>query len=215
MKSVRSMINKNLKMILVIAVVTVVALGILLLLISGNEERNQIPTDPTESAETRETEKTAETEKAKEPTAQHDANVSSEAQRLFDAKAETIDDSIAVAQLLETIDLKKNVDNYSVSLNVKEEPKSMSITFDKTVSKANKDAFDKKVQNYAEQILALVTDAGEVQWTYKVKEEGKKAEEVTMYLNEQQATELLKNSIKRYGESARLVQTLLDQQKGY
>ena len=51
MKTVRSSINKNIKMILVIAAVTAVALGGLLLLISGNNERDQVPTDPTESGE--------------------------------------------------------------------------------------------------------------------------------------------------------------------
>lgn len=213
MKTVRRAINKNLKMILIIAAVTVVALGVLLMLISGNEERNQIPTDPTQTAETTkpEAEQTVEPEEEENEPA---PGVSNEARKLFNAKTETLEDSAAVAQLLETIDLKKHIANYVVNLQFKEEPKSLNIAFDKTVPKERKDSFDQKVQAYAEQILALITDADEVQWTYHVKEEGKKKEEVTVYLNVKQATELLKNDVKAYGESEKMVQALLNQQKG-
>lgn len=210
MKTVRNMINKNLKMILIIAVVTVVALGILLLLISGNEERDQVPTDPTEAAETIETETEQQTEEETTP----EPGISKEAQALFDAKVESMEDSAAVAQLLETIDLKKNIASYLVSLQAKEEPKTLIITFDKTVAEVDKDTFDKKVQRYAEQILALVSDADEVQWTYSVKHNNGKKEEVTVFLDTKQATELLKNNIKEYGESSKMVQALLNQQKG-
>lgn len=214
MKTVRSVINKNLKMILIIAAVTVIALGILLLLISGNEERNQIPTDPTQSEETTEPEETEPDPIDEESGVEPAPGVTKTAQNLYSAKAESIEDSAAVAKLLETIDLKKNVANYIVNLQFKKEPKSLNITFDKTVPAANKDIFDKDMQKYAEQILALITDAGEVQWTYKVKEDGRKAEEVTVYLSEKQASELLKNNVKEYGESEKMVQALLNQQKG-
>ena len=36
---------------------------------------------------------------------------------------------------------------------------------------------------------------------------------IHIYLNEQQATDLLKNSVKQYGESAEMVQALLNQQQ--
>lgn len=212
MKAVRRVINKNLKMILIIAAVTVIALGVLLMLISGNEERNQIPTDPTQSAQTTEPEDSQTTEPTQET--ETDPGVSKQAQDLFDAKVSSVEDSAAVAQLLETIDLKKNIANYVVTLQFKKEPKSLNITFDKTVAKDKKDSFDQTVQNYAEQILALITDVEEVQWTYSRKEEGKKKEDVTVYLNTKQASELLKNDVKAYGESAKMVQALLNQQKG-
>ena len=63
-----------------------------------------------------------------------------------------------------------------------------------------------------ELILALLADAQEVQWTYTLRSNGSN-EEVTVYLNEQQATDLLKNSVKQYGESAEMVQALLNQQQ--
>ena len=140
--------------------------------------------------------------------------MSDAAQSLYNAKT-SIDDSAAVAKLLETIDLKKNIANYRVELQLKKDPKSLTVNFDIVVAEKNQKTFDEKVRKYAEQILALVTDAEEVTWVYEVKPEGKKKQEATVYLNTEGATELLKNDVKSYGESAKGIQTLLDQQKGY
>lgn len=212
MKTVRSSINKNIKMILIIAAVTAVALGGLLLLISGNEDRDQVPTDPTVPGETEETTEQEETTQPTETSSEE--GISKIAQKLFAAKVDSITDSAAVATLLETINLKGNVANYMVELQVKEDPKSVNIRFDQTVKQENKDLFDKKVQIYAEQILALISDVQQVQWMYNVKTETGSVEQVTMYLNEQQARELLKNDVKLYGTSEKTVDALLRQQKG-
>ena len=106
-------------------------------------------------------------------------------------------------KLLETIDLRKNVAAYTVRLQLEEEPKGMTITFDETVAEADKDSFDQNMQQYAELILALVADAQEVQWTYTLRSNG----------SNEEATDLLKNSVKQYGESAEMVQALLNQQQ--
>ena len=212
MKSVRSVINKNLKMLLIVAAVTAIALGGLLLLITGNQEREQVSVDPPSVASSEAESTEAETEASKEESQSTQANISQRAQSLFAAKVDSLEDSAAVAQLLETIDLRKNVAAYTVRLQLDEEPKGMTITFDETVAEADKDSFDQTMQKYAEQILALVTDAQEVQWTYTLRSNGSN-EEVTVYLNEQQATDLLKNNVKQYGESAEMVQALLNQQQ--
>lgn len=204
--------NKNLRMILIVAAVTVVALGVLLLLISGNEDRNKIPNDPTEASETTESETAASLEETTAtPT---EEGVGKDAQILFNAKVERTGDSVAIARLLETIDLKKNVANYRVEIQSKKSPKSITITFDKTVATKERKAFDDNVQKYAEQILALVTDLDEVQWVYAEKKTDNKKEDVTVYLNTDGAETILKTNVKKYGESAKAVQTLLDQQKG-
>lgn len=205
--------NKNLRMILIVAAVTVVALGVLLLLISGNEDRNKIPNDPTEASETTEGETSASLDET--TAAPTEEGVDKDAQALFDAKVESIETSAAVAKLLETIDLKKNVANYRVEIQSKKTPKTLTITFDKEVATKERKVFDDKIQKYAEQILALVTDADEVQWNYTEKKSDKKKDNVTVYLNTTDATALLKEDVKKYGESAKAVQKLLDQQKGY
>ncbi len=213
MKTVRSNSNKNLRMILIIAAVTAVALGGLLLLISGNEDRNSVPLDPTETEETTSAAAEQQTQTSQSTTQTETQAASKAAQTLFAAKVESISDSAAVAKLLETIDLKKNVASYKVELQTKDTPKSMNIRFDKTVAEADKDKFDKEMQKYAEQILALVPDAQEVQWTYMLKKGGK-SEEVTVFLNEQQAEDLLMKDVKSYGESPQALDILFNQQKG-
>lgn len=212
MKTVRSSINKNIKMILVVAAVTAVALGGLLLLISGNNERNQVPVDPTEIDETTEPTQDETTESA----ASTEGNTSeeTEARRLFQAKVDKIEDSTAVAQLLETINLKKKIAAYMVELQIKEEPKSVNIRFSKKVVQKDKDVFNKEVQLYAEQILALIADAQQVQWTYTLVSDSGASEDVTVYLNEQQASELLGANVKQYGASLKAVEALLKLQKG-
>ena len=129
MKSVRSVINKNLKMLLIVAAVTAVALGGLLLLITGNQERDQVTVEPPSAASESESTE-AETETSTEEAQSTQANISQRAQNLFAAKVDSLEDSAAVAQLLETIDLRKNVAAYTVRLQLEEEPKGMTITFD-------------------------------------------------------------------------------------
>lgn len=211
MKTVRSSINKNIKMILVIAAVTAVALGGLLLLISGNNERDQVPTDPTESGETTERATEPETTQAKET---EDAGISDEAKDLFAARVESIGDSAAVATLLETMDLKTRVANYMVELQTKESPKSVNIRLHKTVNEVDKNTFDRTVQGYALQILALIPDAQQVQWTYTLIPQKGEPADVTVYLNQQQADQLLGSDVKQYGENEKMLDALLKLQKG-
>ena len=85
MKSVRSVINKNLKMLLIVAVVTAIALGALLLLITGNQERDQVAVEPPSAASESESTE-AETETSTEEAQSTQANISQRAQNLFAAK---------------------------------------------------------------------------------------------------------------------------------
>ncbi len=215
MKTMRKLLGKNMKPVILVAAVTAVALGGLLLLISGNEERDQIPIDPTAEGE-KVTDNAPETTQTTQPTQAADPSqpdLSQMAQKLFAVKVQSIGDSAAVATLLETIDLKKNVANYRVEIQAGQQPLSLNIRFDKTVDEQGKDAFDKEMQKYAEQILALVADAQEVQWTYTLQRQGLQ-EEVTVFLNEQQAQELLSQNVKIFGESVEAVEALLQMQKG-
>lgn len=212
MKTVRSSINKNIKMILVIAAVTAVALGGLLLLISGNNERDQVPTDPTESGEATEQATEQETTQAQET--EEERGISDEARELFSAKVDSISDSAAVAKLLETIDLKTKVANYMVELQTKESPKSVNIRLHKTVAEADKNTFDRMVQGYALQILALINDAQQVQWTYTLIPQQGEPADVTIYLNQQQAAQLMGSDVKRYGADEKTRDALLKLQKG-
>ncbi len=206
-KRVSKAINKNLKIILVVAAIVAVGLGGLLVLVSGNaDDRDQVKTEQVEQQEEKR-------EERKEAKKDDHPGVSDEALALYNARADELADTGAVAQLTETMDLKKNVGSYMVTLHLTEEEKSMLITFDMEVYENEKTAVDKSINMYAQQLLALIDDADKVNWTYTLKK-GNKTEKIEGSLTTKQASDQLKLKIKEYGETPEMVQTLLNSQKG-
>lgn len=204
-KKARNLVNRNLKLILVVAAIIVIGLGFLLMLISGNQERGEV--DPNKGDATKQTEQREQAKKSDH------ANVSDEALDLYNVRVDDITDSSAVAQLLEKTTMRKELGGYMVTLNVKESPKGMLIKFEEKVEEAKQKAFEDSIKIYAEQILALVSEAEEVQWTYTLVKNGKE-ETIEDYMNIKVATGLLGMDVKEYGKSPEMVQTLLNNQKG-
>lgn len=201
----KKLVNRNLKLILVVAVIIVIGLGFLLMLISGNQERGEV--DANKGDATKQTEQREQAKKSDH------ANVSDEALDLYNVRVDDISDSSAVAQLLEKTTMRKELGGYMVTLNVKKSPKGMLIKFEEKVEEAKQKAFEDSIKIYAEQILALVSEAEEVQWTYTLVKNGKE-ETIEDYMNIKVATGLLGMDIKEYGKSPEMVQTLLNNQKG-
>lgn len=201
----RKLVNRNLKLILVVAAIIVIGLGFLLMLISGNQERGEV--DANKGDATKQTEQREQAKKSDH------ANVSDEALDLYNVRVDDISDSSAVAQLLEKTTMRKGLGGYMVTLNVKESPKGMLIKFEEKVEEAKQKAFEDSIKIYAEQILALVSEAEEVQWTYTLVKNSKE-ETIEDYMNIKVATGLLGMDVKEYGKSPEMVQTLLNNQKG-
>lgn len=201
----RKLVNRNLKLILVVAAIIVIGLGFLLMLISGNQERGEV--DANKGDATKQTEQREQAKKSDH------ANVSDEALDLYNVRVDDISDSSAVAQLLEKTTMRKELGGYMVTLNVKESPKGMLIKFEEKVEEAKQKAFEDSIKIYAEQILALVSEAEEVQWTYTLVKNSKE-ETIEDYMNIKVATGLLGMDVKEYGKSPEMVQTLLNNQKG-
>lgn len=206
-KKVSGLINKNLKIILPAIVIIAIGLGLLLVLISGNaEDRDKVPADPAGQ-------QTEERQERKQAKKDDHPGVSDEALALYNARVDRISDTAAVAQLTETIDLKKNLGSYIVTLQLAEESNTILITFDVEVYSDKQAAFDESINMYAQQMLALIADADNVKWTYTLKK-GDKAEAVEGSVSKKKASEVLKLSVTDYGESPEMVQTLLNTQKG-
>ena len=201
-------INKNLKMIVVIAIIVAMAMGLLLMLISGNdEERDQVPVDPT--AEQQEDKK----DKKERTLAQSNEHpgVSDVALNMYNARVDDISDTAQVAQLLEASDMREELGNYLVTLKIKGDSKTLVIAFDKKLLDGEDSAFDEVATWYAEQFLALIEEAEIIKWTYMIDGHKEKTEKT---LTLKQANELLETDIKSYSETPELVQTLLNNQKG-
>lgn len=206
-KRISGAINKNLKRIIVVAAIIAVGFGGILVLISGNaDNRDQVKIEQVEQHQ----EKKEERKKAEKD---DHPGVSDEALALYNARADEISDTGAVAQLTETMNLRKNIGDYMVTLNLTEEEKGMLITFDTEIYENEQAKVDEDIHMYAQQLLALIKDADKVQWTYTLKKSNK-TETIEDSLTTKQASDALKLKIKEYGETPEMVQTLLNSQKG-
>lgn len=196
-------------MIVIVGIIVAIAMGFLLMLISGNdEERDKVPVDPTAS------EQEVEKPKKERKLANIDDHpgVSDVALNMYNTRVDDIHDTAQVAQLVEATDMRKELGGYLVTLKLKDEKDILVINFEKKLMAGEDAAFDEVATWYAEQFLALVEEADAVQWTYEMDGEKEKVEKT---LTLEQANELLDvDNIKTYSDTPELVQTLLNNQKG-
>lgn len=201
--------NKNLKMIVIIGIIIAIALGFLLMLISGNaDDRSQVPIDPT--AEQQEDDKKDKKDRKLAEVGDH-PGVSDTALNMYNARVDDITDTAQVAQLVEATDMREELGGYMITLKVKDDADTIVIAFEKKLKEGEDLAFDEAATWYAEQLLALIEEADAVQWNYSI--EGAK-EKVVKELTTEQANELLGTDVKGYSETPELVQTLMNNQKG-
>lgn len=202
-------LNKNLKRIVIVAVVIAVAMGILLMLISGNaDDRSQVPIDP---AETEQQDGNKDKKDRQLAEIGDHPGVSDTALNMYNARVDDITDTAQVAQLVEATDMREELGGYLVTLKVKDDVDTLVVAFEKELKDGEDLAFDEAATWYAEQLLALIEEADAVQWSYKI--EGAK-ERTVRVLTTEQADELLQTEVKGYSESPELVQTLMNNQKG-
>ncbi len=203
---IKKQVNKNLKMILIIGVVIVIAMGFLLMLISGNaDDRSQVPIDPTETEQQNDKK-----ERPMEEIGDH-PGVSDTALNMYNARVDDITDTAQVAQLVEATEMREELGGYLITLKVKDGVDTLVVAFEKKLKEGEDLAFDEAATWYAEQLLALIEEADAVQWSYSI--EGAK-EKTVRVLTTEQADELLETEVKGYSESPELVQTLMNNQKG-
>lgn len=207
-KKIKMQVNKNLKMMLIIGIVVVIAMGFLLMLISGNDEdRNQVPIDPTAEQQA---DKKDKKERKLAEIGDH-PGVSDVALNMYNARVDDISDTAQVAQLLEASDMREELGDYLVTVKKNDGVDMLVIAFDAKLKEGEDAAFDEAATWYAEQFLSLIEEADEIQWNYSL--EGAK-EKVEKSLTTEQADELLSTEVKGYSETPELVQTLLNNQKG-
>ncbi len=207
-KKIKKHVNRNLKVIVVFGIVVVIAMGMLLMLISGNDEdRDAVPIDPT--AEQQEDKKDKKDRKLAE-IGDH-PGVSDVALDMYNARVDDIKDTAQVAQLVEAADMREELGGYLITLKTKEGVNTLVIAFERTLKEGENLTFDEAATWYAEQMLALIEEADVIKWTYII--EGQK-DRVVRELTREQSDELLGTETSGYSETPELVQTLLHNQKG-
>lgn len=162
------LINKNLKWLLIGVIVIIFALGALLMLISGNdEERDNVPIDPT--AEQTEEKKDKKIRKIAQST--DHPGVNEMALDMYNARVDDIHDTAQVAQLMEATDMRQQMGNYLVTLKLKDGQDLLIISYETELKSGEDAAFDEQATWYAEQFLALIEEADEIQWNYKLEKD--------------------------------------------
>lgn len=134
------------------------------------------------------------------------------AKQLYSKKAEDVNDTAAVASLLETMKLEAAGGKYSATIKTDGDTQVMTIALQSSVQKAQKKTIDKNMENCAEQIMALMPSVGRVEWTYSLISAKAEDETVTMSLDEDAASKQLSKDIRKYGKSERAFKKLLTKQ---
>ena len=134
------------------------------------------------------------------------------AKQLYSKKAEDVNDTAAVASLLETMKLEDAGGKYSATIKADGDTQVMTIALQNSVQKAQKKTIDKNMENCAEQIMALMPSVGRVEWTYSLISAKAEDETVTMSLDEDAASKQLSKDIRKYGKSERTFKKLLSKQ---
>ena len=135
------------------------------------------------------------------------------AKLLYSCRVEDVNDTAAVAALLETMNLKDVAGKYAATIRADGDTQAMTIELQEPVQTAGKKALDKNMENCAQQIMALMPSVGRVEWTYSLASTSKEEEETaTVSLDEKAATKQLSKDVKKYGKSEKAFKKLLVKQ---
>ena len=135
------------------------------------------------------------------------------AKLLYSCRVEDVNDTAAVATLLETMKLEDVAGKYAATIRADGDTQAMTIELQEPVQKAGKKALDKNMENCAQQIRALMPSVGRVEWTYSLASTSKEEEETaTVSLDEKAATKQLSIDVRKYGKSEKAFKKLLVKQ---
>ena len=135
------------------------------------------------------------------------------AKLLYSCRVEDVNDTAAVAALLETMKLGDVAGKYAATIRADGDTQAMTIELQEPVQKAGKKSLDKYMENCAQQIMALMPSVGRVEWTYSLASTSKEEDETaTVSLDEAAATKQLSKDVKKYGKSEKAFKKLLIKQ---
>lgn len=136
--------------------------------------------------------------------------VSPQVKELFEAKNPYIGDAPANGKLLELLNVG-GLGEFTMELQTSEEPYILMLHFEN--EPADQAVFNRRMEEHAVVLLALIENAGEIQWTYPVGT-GDSATEFRWKYDRTEAEERMRiDNIKEYGQTITLLKALLDKQK--
>lgn len=140
------------------------------------------------------------------------------AEKLYACRVEDVNDSAAVAKLLETIGIADIAGRYTTTVSKEDDVRVLIISAVEPVRKKDKEVLDENMKNCAYQLMALMPEVGKVQWTYMLSS-GDAEESVSASVDEAAAREMLSCDVREYGSSAadfgRLLKMLAETEQKY
>lgn len=118
------------------------------------------------------------------------------AEQLYAARNDSLGDASACAELLFLLDRENHLGLYTLELQTEQEPYGLTV-----VSEQNAPDME-LLRGYAIMLLALIGNAGEIEWHYADNQFG---------VDIAGANSILSREVKSYGASAADVQALLDE----
>lgn len=128
-------------------------------------------------------------------------------QQLFDSRNMYIGNNSADGKILSLLGIRKKLGGFKIELQTTQEPYSIKLNFQDKVNK--RDEFDLRMQKYALIMLALIDNAGEVQWSY-ISTENDEAVQINANVSLKDAKNILAKNVKEYGKTQNQVQELLN-----
>lgn len=136
------------------------------------------------------------------------------AKALYKCAVSDVGDTASVVDLLEAMKLESVSGPYTAEISSKDGQEVLTLTLSDEISKKDQKVFNNNMKLCAQQMLVLIPGVQAVEWMYLVKSDSAEAEQTTVSLDVDGATEGLSHDIRSYGKSAKAVQKLLTEQTG-
>lgn len=131
------------------------------------------------------------------------------AQVVYSCSVEDLNDTAAVAGLLEAMDMEAVSGEYAVEIAPEGDVYTLSFALTDPVKEEKQTAFDQKMEKKAQQLLALIPQLGKVQWDYVVKTADGKEKAASVSVDTAAAKKSLGEDARDFGSSQRAFKELL------
>lgn len=133
---------------------------------------------------------------------------SSYAMKLYQSRNRYIGDAPANGRILGLLGISYSMGDFTTMLKTDKEPYILRMRFSHQPD--NKEEFNRAMENYADILLALIQNSGEIQWSYPESVNGKLTEKIYRCTAQDASKSLDIDNIKDYGKSVTKVQKLLE-----
>ena len=128
---------------------------------------------------------------------------------LYKNRVSDIDDTAGIVRLLDAMNFENAAGKYTVKIYEKDGIDVMSFNITDAVGEADGKLFDRNMEIFAQQLMALIEDIEKVEWNYPVDSTGSPEESASGCLTADEASDEVGEDIHSFGTSAPQLHRLL------